>query len=621
MNNFDATYGHLLLGFADGSLNDADHAEAARLAGNDVGFAAGVAELREVHDALDLLAHEANAGVPVVDLFPRVLSLVEDMDPADSPMASALMGLGDAWRAGVPTAVLFDGAPGEVFDAEVLTMEAVLFDTGTSTGAAGSVDFTASLAAMLPMDDEESIEPGLEAALFAVGGALNAEAPMVDLWSGVLGMLEAEEVVSAEATTRNIVPFPGEASSAQKRREAVSPMRLLRLGMLAAAATILFIAGYAVRDNLPTSAPVQTAAQPNENPNVGDELTLAAVHPEGDGEGGISLRPSPAGGTPPGPRANPSRKARPLTLKEVVGTFQSAMREDATALGQMAAWASLTREEARALLEVSGVSADAVIGAAQFLPVEEALAVLQAAVDNNPEDPYLRYALANRFQETSDTAGYQRALDEWRTADPQNAMPYYLSAQMMLAQGDTAGATGLVNMGASLSGASVYGSNSARSHAAALQASGYDRNTARLLAAASAGSTDGASLHSLSDDLMARAQELESQGQYEAAADLYDAVRVFGEQVMASADLPNTQIIAYEIQQDAVSAMMALQDVWTPETLDALTQMADAVLNGIGQLTGALTDLTGLLMSDDVQQVLDYTDAILSGDLGRLFGL
>ena len=67
--------------------------------------------------------------------------------------------------------------------------------------------------------------------------------------------------------------------------------------------------------------------------------------------------------------------------------------------------------------------------------------------------------------------------------------------------------------------------------------------------------------------------------------------------------------------------MMALQDVWTPETLDALTQMADAVLNGIGQLTGALTDLTGLLMSDDVQQVLDYTDAILSGDLGRLFGL
>jgi hypothetical protein len=178
-----------------------------------------------------------------------------------------------------------------------------------------------------------------------------------------------------------------------------------------------------------------------------------------------------------------------------------------------------------------------------------------------------------------------------------------------------------VNMGASLSGASVYGSNAARSHAAALQASGYDRNTARLLAAASAGNAEGSSLHSLSDDLMARARDLEAQGQYEAAADLYDAVRVFGEQVMASADLPNTQYIAYEIQQDAVSAMMALQDVWTPETLDALTEMADAVLNGIGQLTGALDELTGFLMSDDVQQVLDYTDAILSGDLGRLFGL
>jgi hypothetical protein len=49
--------------------------------------------------------------------------------------------------------------------------------------------------------------------------------------------------------------------------------------------------------------------------------------------------------------------------------------------------------------------------------------------------------------------------------------------------------------------------------------------------------------------------------------------------------------------------------------------MATSVLQGITELTSVLGDLTNFLMSDDMRQVLDYTDAILSGDLGQLLNL
>lgn len=625
MNKNDATYGQQVLGYIEETLGAPERLSMSQLLEQDSTVAAEVSSLREVHDALGLLEFSA----PQVDLLPRIMDLLDDVDAADAPAVPALLALGDAWRESLPAVELFEGTPGEVFEFELSEAETALF--GDFPGAAmdiETVDFTASLAGMLPDEDEEVVEPALEAALFALGGSLSRNTESVDLWA-VLSQ-RIEQTADAEARSRNIVPFPKDVPAREPRFSGAYTARWGRLAGIAAAAMVLFLAGYGARDLIMgVDEAVRNAknggAAPVATPANSDSLELAKATPEGDGEGGgtATLRPSPFknGATPPGPRSKPGESARPVSLKEVVNTYRLAMKNDADALGQMASWASLTREQAAELLGKAGVSNEAIIGASSFLSPEDALAVLQAAVDNSPEDPYLRYALANRYQETSDMAGYQRTLNEWRAADPENAMPYYLESQMLLGQGDFDGAMLAMNTGSTMGGASMYASTSARNHAAALQASGYDRNTARYLAAASAGVAEESQYRSISNGLMEQARLLESQGDYEGAADLYDAVRVYGEQLLASADIPQTQYVALQIQQDAVSAMMAFQEVWTPETMEALTTMATSVLNGINQLTEVLGDLTNFLVSDDMQQVLDYTDAILSGDLGRLLNL
>lgn len=631
MNKNEATYGQLMLGHIEGTLSDAERLTMSQLLEQDASIAREADSLREVHDALALLEFD----VPQVDLLARVLDLLDEADADSAGMAPALLQLGDAWRFGVPAVELFEGEPGLVFESELSDMDAMLlgsFDEMPS--GLEQVDFTATLAGMLPVEDDDTVEPALEAALFALGGVLARNTQPVDLWSAIssrMGELPkdtAESVVVAEVISRNIVRFPGDSRVSDESPKRVESPRWMRAGMMAAAAALVFVAGYAARDGWLAKDPSSVVANaPGSEssivPPTNGELQLAGLDPAGDGEGGtVSMRPSPPNGQyPPGPRSKPKDSARPVTLKEVVGTYRLAMKQDADALGQLASWATLTREQAAELLGKAGVSNEAVIGASQFLAVEDALAVLQAAVDNSPDDPYLRYALANRFQETSDLAGYQRTLNEWRESDPENAMPYYLESQMMMAQGDIDGAMLAMNTGTTLPGASTYASNSARYHAAALEASGYDRETARYLAASTAGSTEEAQYRSVSDGLMNRARELESQGQYEAAADLYDAVRVYGEQLLAGADIPQTQLVALQIQQDAVSAMMAFQEVWTPETMAALSTMATSVLTGITELTNVLSDLTNFLMSDDMRQVLDYTDAILSGNFDQLLNL
>lgn len=574
--------------------------------------------LGEVHDAL--FAEGAALSLPEVDLWSGIAERLDASIDESPRVARALMELGDAFRLGVPEAKLFDGAPGDMVDDVPLEMEAAI-EAAVSASAAPElfVDLWTPLSRALPGDDESAVEPALEAALFALGADFGRHVPQAGIWEALTARPELEAAPGdaiAPVEVRNIVPFPVE----KKPREERDALRWLRTA--AVAAGLLLVAGYGgytLRGaETPRGEHVAEAGLPGQEEGNGAVEQLARVEsprPAEDGSG-LHMRPSP---TPPGPRAKSALtpKARPVTLKEVV----EAYRGDAGDLEKFGKWASLSREEAAALLQQSGLSREAVIGAAQFLDPEDAIAVLQAAVDNAPEDPYLRYALASRYGETTDAAGYQRALNEWREADPQNALPYYLQAQMMFASGDVAGATAAVNAGTQLPGASVYGAESARYQASALQASGKEADAARYLAAATAGSGEYDALRQVGDNLMDQARQLEASGQPEAAADLYDAVRVLGEQVMAMADVPQTQLVSLEIQQDAVSAMMNLQQVWTPDTVAALATMADSVLDGLGEITGLLAQISGFLTSNDMQQVLGVTNTILNGNLSDLWGM
>lgn len=625
MINNEPKYEQFLLGLLDGSLEGLDRDEAERLLREDTRFAEELGALRSVHHALGELAPFNGDDVPQVDLVGNVMALVDsdlNDEMTDAALVGALLEVGDAWREAVPVVSLFEVSGAE--SAPLAGLVAALENTGERfADSLPLASLSQAIENSLPYEDEVNPEPALEAALFAVGGKQLRTVPDVDLWSALSQRLD-EVDKQDEALSRNIVSFPSVGDRPIVRRSDVGSPSWLKAVALAAAACVIFFAGFGFRGRLAELETDRVASKPSQESDAtipaddnGNGMQLAAVS-EATGEGGIGEDGMPL---PPGARAKPAVDARPLTLKEVVDSYRHSVKGDAMALGQMATWASLTREEARELLELAGVSSEAVLGATEFLPPEEALAVLQAAVDNAPEDPYLRYALANRFQETNDQEGYRRSLQEWSAADPTNAMPHYLEARMMFASGNFEGGIASVHSGASLGKASTYGAQSARNHAAALEASGYDSDTARFLAATSAGESEYEAVTGLGNDLYDQARMLEAAGDYEGAADLYDAMRVYGEQMYNSAELPNMQLAGIEIQQTAVNAMLAIQQVWTPETLQALTYVAEGIFTGLTELGGMLGDVTNFLASEPVSQTMNYTDAILSGDLDRLWEL
>lgn len=617
MNPSESRYGQLLLGLIDGDLTGADRAEAVRLQEVDADFSREVESLRRVATGLDAACVEYDYGIPQVDLLDRVLALIDSDAGEDTPVAAALMALGDAWRASLPQVEI---------DPEALTREDLdsLERDLESLGKANaesipSVLLSSSIINLLPVDEETAVEPALEASLWSAAASLDRAVPQVDLWDAITRQLEVD-TESSHGGSINVVEFPS-ARPVPRRKPDLGMPRWLRAATVAAAASLLVAVGLAYRASQPAridlagnavdpdlASPVESSASAG-----GFQLTQAVPMDSASGQ------PATEGMLEDGTEEGSVR--RPLTLKEVVDAYQHSVRGDAIALGKMAAWASLSREEARVLLEQADLTPEAVLGASEFLSPEEAIAVLQAAVDNDPNDPHLRYALASRFQETNDSEGYRRSLEEWRAVDPDNALPHYLGAQLMFASGNVEGGIAAMHAGVAMGKGSNYASQSARARAAALEASGRDADTARYLAAASAGEQEYDSMHALGSDLMEQARALEAAGDYEGAADLYDAIRLYGEQMLVGADVPAAQLAALEIQNNAVAAMMVLQEVWTPETFQALTLVADGIATGLSELGNLLGDVTQALGSDTLTQTLNYTDAILSGDMNRLWQL
>jgi len=503
----------------------------------------------------------------------------------------------------------------ELLDAADPALEAAI-EALAPKDAAAPPGFLDNIMASLPAEDETGIDPALEGALISLGASYRAQVPAIDIVDAVLN-----QVKRGGDSAGNIVTFP--QSSGMRRPVQERPL-WYRTAAAAAVAALVFGAGFYLRELLPAS-PRQMDLARNGGPNGASPATLAqtaegeALHlAQATGPDGEMLDGDV---TPPGPRSQPlGGRARPQTLKELVDTHLNAMRDDADALGQMGQWASLTPEEASALLEKAGLSSDALLGAAQFLPPEQAIPLLEAAIAANPDDAYLRYALADQYRGTDQDAAYLDSLRAWQTADPGNSLPYFLEAEMLLAQGDTAGGTALLNQAATASSAESYDSRRAIQHAAALEAAGYSSPDARYIAAVTAGSDEYAMLRGLGDGLMEQGRLLEEQGFADSAADVYDSLRVMGEQAELSARTPNTLTAALEIQESAIGALYALQDLWQPETLDALEVMATEVVNGlqdVADLMGAITDSLG----SDPAGALDFTNQVLSGDLSGLFDL
>ncbi|MGC8844679.1 MAG: tetratricopeptide repeat protein [Candidatus Hydrogenedens sp.] len=178
--------------------------------------------------------------------------------------------------------------------------------------------------------------------------------------------------------------------------------------------------------------------------------------------------------------------------------------ENAGKLMRMGVWATLTPEEARALLQKSGLSPEAVLGAVQFLPPDEARVVLQAAIDNNPNDAYLRYAMVQtlmKMDNVSEDELYTH-LTTWSQLDPGNALPHFIEAELYFQNGEKDKALTCVTDAGNTSNYNSYAAITAKVYMEALLAKGVDPETAKLLASAFMGHREVQTIEEIAQTLM-----------------------------------------------------------------------------------------------------------------------
>lgn len=229
-------------------------------------------------------------------------------------------------------------------------------------------------------------------------------------------------------------------------------------------------------------------------------------------------------------------------------------------LMRMGVWATLTPEEARELLQKSGLSPEAVLGAVQFLPPGEARVVLQAAIDNNPNDAYLRYAMVQtlkKIDNVSDDELYAH-LTSWSQLDPGNSLPHFIEAELYFQNGEKEKAITCITDAGNTSNYNSYAMITAKAYMEALLAKGVDTETAKLLASASMGLREVQTLEEIAQTLMEYGRTYEEAGDYNTALLIYEALRNLGVKVDMSSALIQEKLAGLRYTQEAVNAMFRL---------------------------------------------------------------
>lgn len=231
-------------------------------------------------------------------------------------------------------------------------------------------------------------------------------------------------------------------------------------------------------------------------------------------------------------------------------------------LMRMGVWATLTPDEARELLQKSGLSPEAVLGAVQFLPPDEARVVLQAAIDNNPNDAYLRYAMVEtlkKMNNVSDEELYAH-LTSWSQLDPGNALPHFVEAELYFQNGEKDKAITCITDAGNASNYNSYAMVTAKAYMEALLAKGIDLETAKLLASASMGLREVQTLEEIAQTLMEYGRSYEEAGDYNTALLIYEALRNLGIKVDMSSALIQERLAGIRYTQEAVNAMFRLMN-------------------------------------------------------------
>lgn len=484
---------------------------------------------------------------------------------------------------------------------------------------AGEVSLVADIMAAVAASrksDAEVERPFAKVALELnnLGTLVNARIPEVELVEPVM-----EQVARVNSVPSTVTPF--------RARPAVSEPRMVsrrrfswpaRLGWAAAAAFVA-ASGWLYFANLQQNAPApqnvaRNASHEHTTVNSSQEPDLAEVRPFSE-----ALDSSIAGNTGVSPGDTPgSRVKEPVTLQDAI----NARRKDLISQGNdFQLLASLTDEEASSLLKSMDLSVEAVLGAAQFLSTDEAIAVLRAAIEEHPDDPYLKYALALNLEgDPKATEERMQQLTQLAAADTDNSLPQYMLASEYLAKGDMAQALDALSKGSSYSDASAYALESARHREAAFTASGLDRDTARFLALSTSGDAEYENIASLRTELLNFGAEYEKAGDYDTAQQIYNAVNQLGKQLYEGASMAVEQQYGLETQQEAILAIQGIAEIFQqPETVALLGDTLGVLASGIVDVTQYISARQQMVTNPATSGQMDWTaflnHVMTNGDL------
>ncbi|MBI2432332.1 MAG: hypothetical protein HYV26_05625 [Candidatus Hydrogenedentes bacterium] len=562
----------------------------------------------------------AQAAVPAVSLVENVLQGARKLQQAE--LVAYLDGeLDDTSRAACANRLLLE--PELRLELEDLRRtHTVLSAWAASTAPALDINIVdavmAGIAAPAPGTVDELAERReirqIEEQLIALGHSLTVAIPTVDLVDGVM-----QAVARTKPETPQVTPFKARPKGNVQLR---TPRRRFVAWLPAAAAAVLLaVAGLAVyRMQSTNSLPPENRYAGNSPPATDTPVPrdgFPSIPPEtGAGAGDI------AGPQPPGARqSNPrNHKYEGATLKSVLDARRTAMMKDAEALASLANWAELSAEEARALLASAGLSEEALLGAAQFLSADEANAVLKAAVEQHPDNAYLRYALARNYDELQQYEQGRAQLAAWSNIDSENSLPHYMEAEMLLSQGDLEGALEVLNNANDMARASVDASASAQYRQAALIANGMDPDVALLLAATGAGELEHTQLLSLGQELLEYGKYYEELGEYDTAQQIYQAVQQMGLQIDQNAQYASVRLAGADVQYDAVTALIDLYSISQGPEMQYLMETAlDGIVGSLVEITNIFTQSASFLAGLSEAALLDAAAQILQGGDSSLF--
>jgi hypothetical protein len=454
-------------------------------------------------------------------------------------------------------------------------------------------------------------------ALLSAGDEARKNTPEVDLVGGVM-----REVRRTKARARvRVAPSRDELAARRARPASRSAAWLslaaaacLLIGFGLIAFGVLVRPGSVQKSTLAGNTPGDTqreGSEPADSGNPESENGIAPVRVSPitvtnaalDGQGGDGLD---------GSNSAASEDAA-FTVRDILLARANALAGTQGDRELLANWASLTAAQARALLEAGDLTREEALGLSLFLPAGEAIDVLLAQLGRNPDDPYLRLALAKNLEANDQHGAALTHLAALQRADAHNGLAAFMEAEMHLQAGNLSAAMAALERAGAHDMSYAYAGTTARARAAALQASGLGGHEAQLLAAITAGAVEYEQVRALADSMLQYGLYYEGIGDYDSAQAIYRSMENMGVQVASGAGYINEQIVGLEVQEDALQSQNGLATLLgQPETAQAITDSLRLLSMAWGGVEGYLADFNQVFTAAGLDIVNALAESVLN---------